>query len=152
MIKAGEKAIAFNTADRQAVLKNKRALKNFIASKVRAAGFGLLSLDFIFGSDEYLIGINRSFLGHDDYTDIITFNLSDSPSDIQGEVYISVDRVKENAATFGATFEHELHRVIFHGVLHLLGFEDKEPADKEQMSQMEDVFLAEYFSLSGHQL
>ena len=85
-------------------------------------------LDLIFCSDAYLLQINQDFLGHSDLTDIITFDLSDE-QDSSAEIYISVDRVRENAKTFGVSVENELHRVIFHGILHLCGYKDKKPGD-----------------------
>ena len=103
------------------------------------------SLSIVFCSDEFLLDINRNYLKHDYYTDIITFNLSQPASPVEGEIYISVDRVKENAASEKASFTHELHRVIFHGVLHLCGFTDKSAADKATMTKQENVLLNRYF-------
>ena len=88
--------------------------------------------------------INRQFLKHDYYTDIITFDLSDTNA-IHAEVYISIERVKENATTLKASFKSELHRVIFHGALHLCGYKDKSDTEKKKMRQKEDVYLSCYF-------
>ena len=88
--------------------------------------------------------INQQFLKHDYYTDIITFDLSDTNS-IHAEVYISIERVKENAKSLGSSFKAELHRVIFDGALHLCGFRDKTETEKEHMRQKEDVYLSRYF-------
>jgi rRNA maturation RNase YbeY len=98
---------------------------------------------FIFTSDKRLLEINRQFLQHDYYTDIITFDLSDSKS-TKAEVYISIDRVKENTRIHGTSFKSELHRVIFHGVLHLCGYKDKTKKEKEEMRGMEAFYLMKY--------
>ena len=84
---------------------------------------------------------------HNYYTDIISFDLSEVPGQLIGEVYISVDRVKDNAKTHGATFSEELLRVIFHGALHFCGYKDKTPSDAKKMRQMEDLWLTEYMKL-----
>ena len=103
-------------------------------------------IDYIFCSDDYLLEINRNTLNHDYYTDIITFDLTPSKKGpIQSEIYISIDRVRDNAHTHGSSFNRELHRVIFHGLLHLLGYKDKTPKDEKIMRMMEDQFIALYF-------
>jgi len=94
-------------------------------------------LSYIFCSDEYLIKLNQKYLGHDTYTDIVTFNYSEEDV-ISGEIYISVDRVKENAVKFKEDFNKELRRVMAHGVLHLLGYNDKSKKEKEVMRTKED--------------
>lgn len=103
-------------------------------------------LSYIFCSDSYLLVINQQYLEHDDYTDIITFDLSSSPKEIVGEVYISIDRVKENAHELSVSFNTELHRVIFHGALHLCGYKDKSIKDASVMRFKEDKYLKLYFS------
>ncbi len=90
-----------------------------------------------------MLAINRQFLSHDFYTDIITFDLSDSNA-IQAEIYISVDRVKDNAAQLGVSFKSELHRVIFHGVLHLCGYKDKKRKEIEKMRSTEGFYMNKY--------
>ena len=87
-------------------------------------GYDLISLNYIFCSDEYLLEINKQYLDHDYYTDIITFDNSEDEGKIEGDIYISVDRVKENADTFGTDFETEMRRVLIHGLLHLMGYTD----------------------------
>ena len=105
------------------------------------------SLQYIFCSDEHLLQMNRDFLQHDYYTDIITFDLSPAKNDpTSGELYISVDRVKDNAINFDSSFERELHRVVFHGVLHLIGYKDKSEKDQKLMRKKEDQYLNIYFS------
>ena len=128
------------------VLKQRNRLKSFLGRTVESTKRPLGSLNIIFCSDEYLLGINRDFLQHDYYTDIITFDLSASgKTPLEAELYISVDRVKENAATLGQPFYRELHRVIFHGLLHLLGYKDKQKKDQALMREMEERLLGEYF-------
>lgn len=128
-------------------LPNRQKLKGFIASIFTKEGKRALdNLNYIFCTDEYLLQVNRNFLQHDYYTDIITFDLSDMPKTVSGEIYISIDRVKDNAATQGVSFTEELHRVIFHGALHLCGYKDKKPAEVKVMRKAEDKYLGLYFS------
>ncbi len=103
-------------------------------------------MTYIFCSDEYLLQINREHLKHDFYTDIITFDLSETGRQTIGEIYISIDRVREDAGYLGVTIKEELHRVIFHGALHLCGYKDKTPKHARQMRAAEDRCLAAYFS------
>ena len=100
----------------------------------------LRSLQYVFCSDEYLLQINKGFLKHDYYTDIITFDLSSS-SEVEGEVYISLDRVKENALSFSQSYYKELLRVIIHGALHLCGYKDKTKSQVAEMRKTEDLYL-----------
>ena len=139
--------ISFNKADATATLKNRVALKSFIEKRVKKEGLSIESLNYVFCSDKYLLEINKQFLDHNFYTDIISFDLSEEPGKLIGEVYISVDRVKENAKTHGASFTEELLRVIFHGALHFCGYKDKKPADVKKMRQMEDLWLTAYMKL-----
>jgi len=97
-------------------------------------------VEFIFCSDEKLLDINRKYLNHDFYTDIITFQYEQAP-EISGDIYISVDRVKENAEAFKESFDRELKRVMIHGVLHLLGFRDSTKEEKEDMRRREDELI-----------
>jgi rRNA maturation RNase YbeY len=97
-------------------------------------------ISFIFCSDEYLLSVNRKYLNHDYYTDIITFDDVEG-NVINGDIIISVDRVKENSIEFQTSFENEIHRIIIHGVLHLLGYKDKVKKDKILMTQKEDLYL-----------
>jgi len=126
-------------------LRDRRKLAHFIEGIFKKEKIQLGSLVYIFCSDEYLLNINREFLKHDFYTDIITFNLAPSPDRIEGEVYISYDRVKENAKTEKVSFKVELHRVVFHGALHLCGFKDKKIKDRQNMRAKEDKYLNSYF-------
>ncbi len=99
------------------------------------------SLVYVHQSDEELLKINQSALQHDTYTDIITFDLSDTEGKIDGEVYISIDRIKENASLFGVGFYNEYCRVLSHGLLHLMGFKDKTTEEKAEMKKQEDLAL-----------
>ncbi len=139
--------ISFNKADANATLANRVALKSFIEKKVKKEGYSIDSLTYVFCSDKYLLKINKDFLSHDYYTDIISFDLSEVPGQLIGEVYISVDRVKDNAKTHGTSLKEELHRVIFHGALHFCGYKDKKPSDAKKMRQMEDAWLSAYMKL-----
>jgi probable rRNA maturation factor len=127
-------------------LQNRKALKAFIPQIFKKEGKPLETLTYIFCSDEYLLEVNKNFLQHDFYTDIISFDLSESKSSPTiGEIYISVDRVKENALTHKTNFEQELHRVIFHGALHLCGYKDKSKKDALLMRDKEEDCLSMYF-------
>ena len=128
-------------------LKDKRKLSVFLDGVVHkyAKKIEDVQLIYIFCTDEYLLGLNKQFLNHDTFTDIVTFDLSESKNELSGEIYISIDRVKENAAKFETSYNDELHRVIFHGTLHLCGFKDKTSADKKQMRKKEDLCLKQYF-------
>ena len=139
--------ISFNIADATATLKNRVALKSFIEKRVKKEGLSIESLNYVFCSDKYLLEINKQFLDHNYYTDIISFDLSEVPGQLIGEVYISVDRVKDNAKTHGASVREELLRVIFHGALHFCGYKDKKPADAKKMRQMEELWLSAYMKL-----
>ena len=101
-------------------------------------------LNYIFCSDDYLLEINKQYLDHDYYTDIITFDNSEEEGKIEGDIYVSVDRVKENAIEFGANFETELRRVLIHGLLHLMNYTDTSEELKAQMRAKEDECLLIY--------
>ncbi len=96
---------------------------------------------FLFTSDEHLLEMNRNFLNHDYYTDIITFDSSEEKEIISGELYISVDRVKENAKSMNVAFKKELLRVMVHGILHLCGYGDKTPGERKKMREKENLYL-----------
>jgi len=136
--------ISFNKADKNATLGNRLALKTFIERSLKKEGLTIETLQFIFCSDKYLLGINKSYLKHDYYTDIISFDLSETKGKLIGEVYISIDRVKDNAKTHKTALKEELLRVIFHGALHFCGYMDKKPADIKKMRSQEDKWLKSY--------
>ena len=124
-------------------LKNKLALKRWITDTIVAEGYKLKELSYILCSDGYLLRINQEYLNHDTYTDIITFDNTENEGVIAGDIFISIDRVRENAKQLHATDTDELHRVMIHGALHLLGYKDKSKSDKAKMTQKEDFYLAE---------
>lgn len=123
-------------------LKNPRITKRWIAQIAAEEHAKLDSLNYIFCTDEYLLAINKSHLNHNYYTDIITFDTSFGQSTISGDIYISIDRVTENALTLNEEFDQELHRVIIHGFLHLIGFSDKTKAEKTNMRKKEEACLS----------
>ena len=125
--------------------RDRTMLKNFLVKAAKDSKHPIDYLNVIFCDDEYLLSINKQFLYHDFFTDIITFDLSTTPQRLEAELYISIDRVKDNAKNLSIPFYHELHRVIFHGVLHLLGYKDKLKADQLTMRSMEEKLLKRYF-------
>jgi len=126
-------------------LPNRTELKTFIRGIFKREGKKMEGLLYIFCDDRYLLDINKRYLKHEDFTDIISFDLSSDPTLIHGEIYISVERVRENAAKLGVSFKEELHRVVFHGALHLCGYKDKLKSDQLIMREMEDRYLGLYF-------
>lgn len=126
-------------------LQERRRLKLFLVALFKREKADLGELQYVFCSDAYLLGINRQFLDHDYYTDIITFDLSEPDEPINAEIYISVERVRENAREFKTSLSKELHRVIFHGALHLCGYTDKGFQAEKEMRKMEDKYLNLYF-------
>jgi probable rRNA maturation factor len=138
--------INFFFPDKKITLKERIRLKSFIDKLFKKEGFNLGFLTYVFCSDEYLLNLNKEFLQHDYYTDIITFDLSESKKQKDGEIYISIDRVKDNAQNLESSFNNELHRVMFHGALHLCGYKDKAKNDIKEMRTAEDRYLKLYFS------
>jgi probable rRNA maturation factor len=141
--------IFFNKADKSITLGNRVALKAFLEKQLKKEGIKIECLQYVFCSDKYLLDINKQFLNHDFYTDIISFDLSEIKGQLIGDIYISVDRVKENAKMHKTTQGNELLRVIFHGALHFCGYKDKKPADVKLMRSMEDKWLKAYMKLTG---
>jgi len=115
-------------------------LKNVAVSE----GYKVGELNYIFCSDDYLLEINKQYLDHDYYTDIITFDNSEEEGKLEGDIYVSIDRVKENADHIGVSFDIELRRVLVHGLLHLIGFNDSDENLKRQMRAKEDECLLLY--------
>jgi len=134
--------INFFSEDIPFTLKKKIAIRKWIKDTILAEGFKPGEISFILCSDEYLHKINVEYLDHDTYTDIITFDTSDKHQSISGDIFISIDRIRENARTFNVNEGDELHRVIIHGILHLCGYLDKKPADKQLMTQKENEYLS----------
>jgi probable rRNA maturation factor len=123
-------------------LPNPIKVSRWIQSVIITEGFTLKNLNYVFCSDEYLGRMNVEYLKHKTLTDIITFSSAEQPGTIEGDIFISIDRVKENASKFEQSFNDELHRVMVHGVLHLVGFKDKTSGDKKLMRQKEDAYLS----------
>jgi rRNA maturation RNase YbeY len=121
--------------------KNQNKLRNWIKGVIKSEGRDLSSLVYIFCPDSYLLTINQDYLKHKTLTDIITFDYSEGDG-IDGEIYISIDRINENAIKFEKSFEEELHRVMIHGVLHILGLKDKTPSQKSAMRKKEEACLS----------
>ena len=139
--------IFFNNADKSTSLRFRTKLKAFINQQCLKEGVHIETLQYVFCSDKFLLDINTRYLNHYFYTDIISFDLSDKRGQLVGDVYISIDRVKENAKTEGQLYIHELLRVIFHGALHFCGYKDKKPADVKRMRSMEDKWLKAYLKM-----
>ena len=133
--------ISFFEEDIQYNLKDKIKVKQWLKDTIAAEGYKLDELTYIFCSDAYLLQINQQYLNHDTYTDIITFDNSSEDGVITGDIFISIERIRENAAKFNQAVTDELHRVIIHGTLHLLGYKDKTAVDSKNMTQMEDKYL-----------
>lgn len=122
-------------------IKNSKKIANWIKLVAKKERKQIGELSYIFCSDEFLLTINRQYLRHNTLTDIITFDFSEGKTLI-GEIYISIERVTENAKKFHVTFQNELDRVMIHGILHLAGYKDKKPAEKEQMRRKEEACLS----------
>lgn len=137
--------IQFYANDRNPVLKERKELKKFIENLFKKENKSLINLAYIFCSDEHLLSVNIKFLEHDFYTDVITFDLSSDKNDTIGEVYLSIDRIKDNARKEGVSFKEEFHRVIFHGALHLCGYRDKSKSEVLVMRAKEEKYLKLYF-------
>lgn len=136
------KDILFFNEDITYTLKDKQKLREWIGATIKREGFKRVGeLNFILCSDAYLLNINKQYLDHDTFTDIVTFDSSEFEDAIAGDIFISVERTDENAKKFDVSERDELHRVIIHGVLHLCGYHDKNKQDKEQMTSKENEYL-----------
>jgi len=134
-----QESIAFHSEGISFALPAPDQTKQWIGETIQAEQQELEQLSFIFCSDEYLHKINVEYLQHDTYTDVITFPYAEEW--VEGDIFISVERIRENAQQYNVAPDHELHRVIIHGVLHLLGYGDKTPEEKEVMTTKEDFYL-----------
>lgn len=143
--------INFLKADISFVPKQKKLLRQWIALTIQAHHKKLGQIDYIFCSDEHLLQMNKQYLNHHTLTDIITFDYSNElTAEVAGEIYISINRVRENAEVFKCTFNDELHRVMIHGVLHLCGFKDKTKNQKQIMRAQEDEAIKALKKLQIH--
>ena len=135
--------IRFCSEDITFSLKEKLKHKAWLNEVAKQEGKKILELSYVFCSDDYLLQINQEYLNHDTLTDIVTFDNSEDPKKIEGDIFISIDRVKENGERLG-TKETELERVMVHGLLHLLGYKDKKKEDKALMTDKEDFYIKQY--------
>ena len=135
--------IRFTTDDTEMPALDERKIGKWIRSVAAEYGFSVGNINYIFCSDERELEVNRQFLGHDYYTDVITFDYS-TPTTLNGDIFISLDTVRSNAEMVSTTFDHELLRILIHGVLHLTGQGDKAPETKAQMTQKEESALANW--------
>jgi probable rRNA maturation factor len=135
------KNVRFHYLETRFHLPHRTELKKFILKIFDLEGIKVDLLNYIFCSDRYLIDINRKYLHHDTYTDIITFPYSTSPEPVLSDIYISVDRVRDNSRLFETSFKTEIHRVMFHGALHLCGYKDKSKKERLTMKAKEDFYL-----------
>lgn len=124
---------------------SKRDLKQAVKNLVSNEGKHLKDLSLVFTDDDYLLEVNKQYLNHDYFTDVITFDYSDFP-EVSGDVMISLDRVMDNALSMNLPYEHEFYRVVFHGVLHLCGYKDKSKEDVAVMREKEDFYIQRFVS------
>ena len=122
-------------------LKHKNILRKWLKETIISESYSLKELNFIFCDDDYLLSINQEYLKHNTFTDIITFDNSENKHVIVGDIFISIVRVRENAITYKVSEQEELHRVMIHGTLHLLGYPDKGKAAKTLMTARENYYL-----------
>lgn len=134
--------INFFLEDVKYTLKNKTLIREWISQTILTEGYELDELTFILSSDEYLLAINQQYLNHDTYTDVITFDNSETLKTITGDIFISLERIQDNAKEYKGTVLEELCRVMIHGTLHLLGYKDKGKTAKTLMTQKENHYLA----------
>lgn len=135
-------AVRFFSQEVDYHLKNPRKTKAWIIQTAKKEKHIAKAVNIVFCSDSFLLKLNKQFLHHQTLTDILTFDYSDTPNSITAEIYISVDRVRENARKFATTLDNELHRVIIHGILHLVGYKDKKASEKAEMREKEEAYLS----------
>ena len=123
------------------ILTNENDVHSWISRSITLLDRVVGDINYVFCNDDYLLNINQEYLKHDTYTDIISFDYSDSDS-LSGDIFISIERVKENAKKFDTIFLDELHRVLIHGLLHFVGFKDKLTSEKDEMRKQEDYYLS----------
>ena len=150
MIREINKRIRFFPTGIKFSFKDRKKFKNFIDLIILQEGKKLKTVNFVFCTDLQLRKLNKTFLNHDYFTDILTFDLSENKKLIIADIYISVDRINENSKIFHFSFNKELHRVMIHGLLHLCGYKDKKKIEKKQIRIKEDKYLSLYFSSRFH--
>ncbi|HNR19098.1 MAG TPA: rRNA maturation RNase YbeY [Bacteroidia bacterium] len=132
--------VLFTKADVRFRFDNANGIRQWIMVAVKKEGCAAHYIQFVFCSDVYLLELNQQYLHHDTLTDIITFDYRDGKK-ISGDIFISIDRVRENAGKFNVLFKEELHRVMIHGILHLCGYKDKDKKNKLLMTEKENFYL-----------
>jgi len=132
--------IKFFNEDTKFPLKERRRLKKWVDYVIQEEGFQLGDINFIYTSDNYLLRLNKEYLSHNYFTDIVTFNYCEEPL-INGDIFISIDTVKNNSKRFDVSFLEELRRVMVHGVLHLIGYDDQKDEEKSTMREKENYYL-----------
>ena len=137
----GENLVSFHQEDVNIRLLHKPQIISWILTAIKKEGLTAGSVNIVFCSDKYLLNLNREYLDHDTFTDIITFDYRNGKT-VSGDIFISTERVKENAGTYKVPFRDELHRVIIHGILHLCGYKDKNKKAKMEMTEREDFYLS----------
>jgi probable rRNA maturation factor len=137
-----EALIHFFTEDTTYQLRQRSEIRSWLNTVAKKEKYTILELNYIFCSDEYLLQMNNDFLSHDYYTDVITFDNSELKGKIEGDIFISIDRVRDNAKLQQTTLKDELHRVLAHGLLHLTGYKDKTKEESTLMRKKEDTSLA----------
>jgi rRNA maturation RNase YbeY len=122
-------------------IQSEQVVLDWISKCIHKLKKDIGDINYIFCDDEYLLSINKEYLNHDTYTDIISFDYSEGNT-LNGDIYISIERVKENAKTYKVSYSDELHRVLIHGVLHFAGFKDKTTPDQKEMTKQENYYLS----------
>jgi rRNA maturation RNase YbeY len=140
------KKVRFFSQSINSQLKDRKKFKFFADYILRHEGKRPDLINFIFCTDEELRKLNNDFLKHDYYTDILTFDLSESKKDVTADIFISIDRTRDNAKSFSVPFSRELHRVMIHGLLHLCGYKDKKSSDIKKIRARENWYLIKYFN------
>jgi len=133
--------VSFHSEQTDFSLSNESQIADWLTTVCQKEGKTLVEISIIFCSDDYLLDVNKKHLNHDYYTDVITFDYSEG-NDVSGDLFISIDRVVDNAKSFGVSTLDEAHRIIVHGTLHLIGYTDKETNAKEEMTAKEDFYLS----------
>lgn len=123
-------------------LKDKRKIRDWIIKTVENEDYKVGVLNYIFTNDSILLQLNKEYLNHSTLTDIITFDMSENDGEIDGDIYISIDRAKENAREFKVPLTNEVNRLLIHGVLHLIGYKDKTEEDRQEMRAKEEFYLS----------
>jgi rRNA maturation RNase YbeY len=139
---AGESKIYFFLEEVNFNLKNKRKLRDWIIQSADNEDYTVGTINYILTNDNILVQLNKEYLRHFTLTDIITFDLSEKEKELSGDIYISVDRARENAREFKVTLTNEINRLMIHGVLHLMGYKDKSREERELMREKEEFYLS----------